>query len=129
MTTSDTYTVYSQTSGEALYSGLSAEAAAREILGQDGRAYELRRERDERGCYTGDWGLYGQRYRQQPLTLLWDGPSPHGRPIWEAAGSEEAAWAKIALRVISADWGSSGGLGVMTDAEWDRLEADLAAGA
>ena len=115
-----TYTLISS-NGDVIDRNLSVEEAARAILSDDGKLYEVRHSGDESTLFVTahsvNWsGGAG------PFNMAWDGPSPYGKPIVEFGGSEEEREARVWQRVVTASWGS--GPEAMTDGAYDEMLAD-----
>jgi hypothetical protein len=108
-----TYTVRAQ-DGSVLRSGLTAVEAAQEILGYDGRVYDLRRDRF-------GWQLYISRFSRCSygghggLVEAYSG----NNLIYSLASSEDEAWEDVANQVIEA---GLGGLTAEPDAEAAEAE-------
>jgi hypothetical protein len=126
-----TYTVYSGDTGTVAGRGLTAEAAADLRLTHDGARYELRRESaDYDVAGEGAWQIYGPTARGRGEWVPYSsGPAPHGKLLRAYGVTAAAAWAAIAPMVLTADWqfGLSGDLTVMTDADYDAMMAAVAA--
>jgi hypothetical protein len=101
--------------------GLSLVDAAREILTYDGHDYEVRLEND--GWYY-LFGSTGSRNSQSGLGKF-NQSYCNGRILMEQASSEAEAFEKFAAKIIHNDWVRTPT--AMTDADYDKQEADFAA--
>lgn len=118
-----TYTVHKYSdSGSLIGRGLSAVAAAQEILAHDSHAYELRRDGDAWQLFVsrGSAASYGGT---RGMTEAYS----HRRLIRSYAATEPEAWEEIARQVIAAHWEDHPE--AMTDAAYDAMLAEVAGGA
>lgn len=106
-----TYPTFPDSTGAV--SGLSAVEVAIERLTHDGHTYEMRR-------VAGAWCIYASERREVQMRLAYA-----GGPLVSYADTEDAAWAELAPRIISADW--SGVPQAMTDADYQAMLREIAA--
>lgn len=107
-----TYVIVNRLTDEVIDTDLSAESAAREVLTDDGRAYELR---------PGE-------LRGKPVMELWVTPRAGWRMertiLWSDATDPDAAWADIARQVVDASWDDAPV--VYTAERWAEIAREMA---
>lgn len=121
------YTVYHSNSGEVQGRGLSVTDAAHEILTYDGYLYEIR----IKPGYEVDGEQLFEVYRSRLSRNSSGGPAGFVSCGYRTyAQSEADAWPRLADQVVQASYGfTERGLACMTDEDYDRAQAEIAADA